>query len=440
MASLIVAGDTSGTVTLQAPAIAGSTVLTLPTTSGTIVTTGGGASVPFAAGSASSPSITFTGDTNTGIFSPGADTIAFSEGGVESMRIDSSGNVGIGLTNPGIYGQLEVGGSTNTTIALRSSSASGTIFALTTVGSTEARVNAISNVPMTFYTNNTERMRIDSSGNVGIGLTNPQGILDVAGRFMVQSNDGVADVFVSGTTNRDALIRFREVTTQRAYIQSTAGTSNLAFGVGTTERMRLNSDGGWFLGKTAPSSSVNGWELNTNGQGGTSFTMANTNEIFVWNNISTAGTAVIQFRVAGTAKGQISWNNTNTTYTTTSDYRLKENIAPMTGALAKVSALKPCTYTWKEGGQKSQGFIAHELAEVVSDCVTGEKDGTKLVDVKDEQGNVIGQEEVPVYQGIDTSFLVATLTAAIQEQQAIIQSQADKITAMEARLTALENK
>jgi hypothetical protein len=98
MASLIVAGNTSGTVTLQAPDVSGSTVLTLPTTSGTIVTTGGGASVPFAAGSAASPSITFTGDTNTGIFSPGADIIGFAEGGTEVMRINSSGNLIVGAT------------------------------------------------------------------------------------------------------------------------------------------------------------------------------------------------------------------------------------------------------------------------------------------------------------------------------------------------------
>jgi hypothetical protein len=85
------------------------------------------------------------------------------------------------------------------------------------------------------------------------------------------------------------------------------------------------------------------------------------------------------------------------------------------------------TYTWKIDGSDGQGFIAHELAEVVPDCVSGEKDAVN------EDGSIKPQ-------GIDTSFLVATLTAAIQEQQAIIQSQADTITAMEARLTALENK
>ena len=63
--------------------------------------------------------------------------------------------------------------------------------------------------------------------------------------------------------------------------------------------------------------------------------------------------------------------------------------------------------TWKSDGSISQGFIAHELQAVVPECVTGEKDAV------DKDGK-------PIYQGIDTSFLVATLTAAIQEQQAII--------------------
>ena len=121
-------------------------------------------------------------------------------------------------------------------------------------------------------------------------------------------------------------------------------------------------------------------------------------------------------------------------YNTTSDYRLKENIAPMTGALAKVAQLKPVTYTWKDCGIPSQGFIAHELQEVVPDCVSGAKDAV------DANGN-------PVYQGVDTSFLVATLTAAIQELKAINDQQAQTITAqsealasLTARIEALENK
>jgi hypothetical protein len=114
--------------------------------------------------------------------------------------------------------------------------------------------------------------------------------------------------------------------------------------------------------------------------------------------------------------GTISTAGSNTAYNTSSDYRLKNTIAPMTGALAKVALLKPCTYKWNSDGSDGQGFIAHELQEVVEGCVTGEKDA-------------VDAEGKPQYQGIDTSFLVATLTAAIQEQQALItQLQADVAT------------
>jgi hypothetical protein len=119
---------------------------------------------------------------------------------------------------------------------------------------------------------------------------------------------------------------------------------------------------------------------------------------------------------AGTFVGAIGVNSSTTSYVTSSDYRLKENIAPMVGALATVSQLKPCTYTWKVDGAEGQGFIAHELAEVCPYAVVGEKDAV------DADGNIKSQ-------GIDTSFLVATLTAAIQEQQALItQLQADVAT------------
>jgi hypothetical protein len=109
--------------------------------------------------------------------------------------------------------------------------------------------------------------------------------------------------------------------------------------------------------------------------------------------------------VAASQVGSIYCTAAATSYITTSDYRLKENVAPMIGALNKVQALKPVTYTWKIGGTPSQGFIAHELQEFCPEAVVGKKDAV------DDEGN-------PIYQGIDTSFLVATLTAAIQELKA----------------------
>jgi hypothetical protein len=163
------------------------------------------------------------------------------------------------------------------------------------------------------------------------------------------------------------------------------------------------------------------------------------------------GDLYAQFNYNGTQIGSITQSGTTAVaYNTSSDYRLKENVQPMTDALATVTALKPVTFNWKSDGSDGQGFIAHELQAVVPDCVTGEKDATEMQTyeispaipaTKDEEGNeltaaieaVMGEREVPRYQGIDTSFLVATLTAAIQELKAIVDAQATRIAALEAK-------
>lgn len=121
------------------------------------------------------------------------------------------------------------------------------------------------------------------------------------------------------------------------------------------------------------------------------------------NTVNQSGTYyLVNFGNGGTATGGIIGNGTSISFNTTSDYRLKENVQPMTGALAKVQALNPVTYTWKRTQTFGQGFIAHELQAVIPDAVTGAKDDV------DSQG-------VPRYQGVDTSHIVATLVAAIKE-------------------------
>jgi hypothetical protein len=165
-----------------------------------------------------------------------------------------------------------------------------------------------------------------------------------------------------------------------------------------------------------------------------------------WAITATSGSIVNFYSDNGALvyAGTISVNGIVTTYGSVSDYRLKENVQPMTGALEKVQALNPVTYTFKDGGQVSQGFIAHELQAVIPDAVTGTKDATREEQyevtpaVKDADGNVVteavmGTRTVPAYQSVDTSFLVATLTAAIQEQQALITTLTDRITALEAK-------
>jgi hypothetical protein len=128
---------------------------------------------------------------------------------------------------------------------------------------------------------------------------------------------------------------------------------------------------------------------------------------FALNNSNTGSSSQIVFDIYrnGTRTGSITNTNNATAYVTSSDYRLKNSATPMTGALAKVAQLKPVTYKWNVDGSDGEGFIAHELAEVCPQAVHGAKDAV------DAKGN-------PQYQGIDTSFLVATLTSAIQELKA----------------------
>ena len=156
--------------------------------------------------------------------------------------------------------------------------------------------------------------------------------------------------------------------------------------------------------------------------------------VIVTDTVASSGVYYhMAFAAANTLAGYISGNTNSVNYNTTSDYRLKENVQPMTGALAKISSINPVTFTWKSDGSDGQGFIAHELQAVIPDAVTGTKDQV------DAQGN-------PRYQGIDTSFLVATLTAAIKEQQqeignlkTTIQNQQNTINDLITRLENLEN-
>ena len=122
------------------------------------------------------------------------------------------------------------------------------------------------------------------------------------------------------------------------------------------------------------------------------------------DSVSTAQTMLTFWNSIGLV-GSITTTGSATAYVTSSDYRLKNSIAPMTGALNKVAQLKPVTYKWNADGSVGEGFIAHELAEVCPHAVFGEKD-------------CVDENDNPVYQGIDTSFLIATLTSAIQELKA----------------------
>ena len=260
-----------------------------------------------------------------------------------------------------------------------------------------------------------EVMRINSSGFVGIGTTNPAYALDVrsASPPMIRmSRSGTAGQVVSllfedGNATLGAGSTTRIASDAGAMSFSTGGTSGSDSG--GTERARIDSSGNLLIGATSYSGGVPNDSAIVIRQDG-----------YMVTRVAANGNYAAEFQNAsGTGVGNITVNSGSTQYVTSSDYRLKEDIAPMTGALAIVAALKPVSYKWKATGEATQGFIAHELQAVVPECVVGAKDAV------DADGN-------PQYQGIDTSFLVATLTAALQELKAIVDTQAARITALEA--------
>ena len=142
--------------------------------------------------------------------------------------------------------------------------------------------------------------------------------------------------------------------------------------------------------------------------------------------------AITFLNSAGTGNGSIRSDASSISYNTSSDYRLKTNVLPMTGATATFKQLKPCNFDWITGGNVN-GFIAHELAEVVPESVSGTKDAMRDEEyevtpaVLDDEGNettaaVMGTRSVPDLQGIDQSKLVPLLTATIQELIARIEA------------------
>jgi hypothetical protein len=152
MASLVLNGNTSGSVTISSPAVSGTTTLTLPTTSGTVVVTSGAQTIEFADGSASTPSITNSGDTNTGIFFPAADTIAFAEGGTEQMRLTDTGlfqfNSGYGSVATAYGCRAWVNFNGTGTVAIR---ASGNVTSITDRGTGAYTINFTNNMPDANY-------------------------------------------------------------------------------------------------------------------------------------------------------------------------------------------------------------------------------------------------------------------------------------------------
>jgi hypothetical protein len=238
----------------------------------------------------------------------------------------------------------------------------------------------------------------------------------VGSNTVVVADDGIGALSFQGSDGSE----FVEAATIRAYVDGTPGTNDMpgrlvfsttADGASSpTERMKIPSSGGLLINATSRISDG----LTTIGFQGS------IQKGLVLNDTDPANTRqFIGFHISGTTQiGYIAnSNNTGVTYSTSSDYRLKENVAAVTDGISRLKQLKPSRFNFIAApGHTVDGFLAHEVQTVVPEAITGTKDAV------DDDGN-------PVYQGIDQSKLVPLLTAALQEAVA-------KIDSLEARLTA----
>ena len=251
---------------------------------------------------------------------------------------------------------------------------------------------------------------IVASGNLGINTASPSKVLDVRDNDATgttTSSNRVA-LFATNGTGKDAHITFSNLVDSPASIGNKGA---LYFDYNNTERMRITSGGEVLIGTTSGGSSS---RLHLKGAA-TLCVMQNDDA-----NGGTYQTTVLFRNSSGTPVGTIKSNSTSVAYNSASDYRLKENVADMTGAIARVKTLAPKRFNFiADADTTVDGFLAHEAQTVVPEAVSGTHNEV------DEDGNAI-------MQGIDQSKLVPLLTGALKEAIAKIETLETKVAALEA--------
>jgi len=417
-----------------------------------------------------------TGSTGSGIvFKTGASTA----NPAQRMAIDLNGNVGIGVapSNP-----LHVTSSlANGAVSFfhNSDTSNGQGILVKGGGSNSGKYIA----QFQDAAANT-RMQIFADGKVGIGTASPTQLIQISGNS--SSSDGISYVAENtrGAGGPAGLIMKSQHGDWKMITSQTVANALEFIDGGSPDvtRVLIDSSGDFFVGKNG------GHSLTTTGVGlranGTSsfFTAGNDFIPMSIGSINDVTLTLVTFHGASaTAAGSISVSSGNSiAYNTSSDYRLKTDAQPMTGASARVQALNPVNFKWISTGDRVDGFLAHEAQAVVPEAVTGTHDAMKDEEYEvtaatgdiytpateayvDDDGNdvdavnevihsanaeqpetfadgqqwrettpaVMGTRSVPDYQGIDQSKMAPLLVAALQEALT-------EITALKARVTALE--
>ena len=406
-----------------------------------------------------------------------AAAIRFRTGGASlttKMTLTSGGSLGIGNTAP--RGALDVTGnifaSGGSQIQITGNSGT-TGLQLIGQDAAESLIGTMSSQALAFRTASTERARIDSSGRLLVGTStsidgNAIQVVNNVTSFRFSDNSGSSGFACTHSRNAtpglhtivqngDQLgyvsfrgsdgTQFLDGAFILASVDGTPGVNDMpgrlsfhttADGASSsTERMKIGADGFVKIGTpVSPSGSASSTGFSF--MEGSNFNWSTTGGNAYWN---ASTDTYLNFRRNGTQVGNINWSSTSTAFVTSSDYRMKENVVVLDGAIDRVKQLLPKRFNFIATPNKTvDGFLAHEAQAVVPEAVTGIKDeleiwladeklpeGVSVGDVKlDDDGNPL-----PKYQGIDQSKLVPLLTAALQEA-------IGRIEALEAEVAALK--
>jgi len=326
--------------------------------------------------------IKHTGDTNTKIRFPSADTISFETGGNEGFRMDSSQRVLVATTSSN---------SISTKLISKCTAGTSTAWAQCGLAITHA--------------SGANRKSLIGFGFSGNGGTNPPAAI------------GGTTTNTSSFENNALVFYTRNVTTDTEPSERARIHPNGNFTVGTT-----SDDGG------GAANTDDGCVLRADGLIAARVTTGTNNVAFRAKTTDTGSCDGLSLFSAQTQVGSVTFNSGGTAFNTSSDYRRKENIVDLTGAITRLKTLSPKRFNFKtEPSVTRDGFLAHEVT-AVPEAVWGTKDA---VEPEDNEKNGAKKGD-PIYQQIDQSKLVPLLTAALQEAITKIETLETKVAALEA--------